>query len=94
VPVEIVWSALARTRLREIRAYVARDKPEAAQRLAIRIVAVIEALRNQPYLGRVGAEPSVRELVIGGTPYIVLYRVQGRRVTIDAIWRGAQSRAE
>jgi toxin ParE1/3/4 len=92
VPVEIVWSALARTRLCEIRAYVARDKPKAAERLAMRIVAVVEALRNHPYLGRAGAEPGIRELVIGGTPYIVLYRVQSRRVTIDTIWHGAQSR--
>jgi toxin ParE1/3/4 len=92
VPVEIVWSALARTRLREIRSYVARDKPKAAERLAMRIVAVVEALRNHPYLGRAGAEPNIRELVIGGTPYIVLYRVQGRRVTIDTIWHGAHSR--
>ena len=92
MPVEIVLSVLARTRLREIRAYVARDKPKAAERLAIRIVAVVEALRNHPYLGRAGAEPNIRELVIGGTPYIVLYRVQGRRVTIDTIWHGAHSR--
>jgi toxin ParE1/3/4 len=92
VPVEIVWSVLARTRLREIRAYVARDKPEAAERLAMRIVAVVEALRSHPYLGRVGAEPGVRELVIGGTPYIILYRVQGRRVTISTIWHAAQRR--
>jgi toxin ParE1/3/4 len=92
VPVEIVWSALARTRLREIRAFVAQDKPEAAERLALRIVAIVEALRNHPYLGRVGIEPEIRELVIGGTPYIVLYRVQVRRVTIDTIWHGAQNR--
>jgi len=92
VPVEIVWSALARTRLREIRAYVARDKPEAAERLALRIVAMLEALRNQPYLGRVGAEPGIRELVIGGTPYIVLYRVDGQRVVISTIWHGSQRR--
>jgi plasmid stabilization system protein ParE len=58
----------------------------------MRIVAVVEALRNHPYLGRVGAEPGIRELVIGGTPYIVLHRVQGRRVTIGTIWHGAQSR--
>jgi toxin ParE1/3/4 len=88
VPVEIVWSALARAPLREIRAYVARDKPEAAERLALRIVAMLEALRNQPYLGRVGAEPGIRELVIGGTPYIVLYRLQGERVTISTVWDG------
>lgn len=92
MPVEIVWSALARTRLWEIRDYAARDKPEAAERLAMRIVAVVEALRNHPYLGRIGAEPGIRELVIGGTPYIILYRVQGRRATINTIWHAAQRR--
>jgi len=92
VPVEVVWSALARTRLREIRDYVARDKPEAAERLAMRMVAVVEALRNHPYLGRAGAEPGIRELVIGGTPYIVLYRVHGQRVTSSTIWHAAQRR--
>jgi len=92
VPVEIVWSVLARTRLREIRAYVAQDKPDAAERLAIRIVAMVEALRRHPHLGRVGAKPEIREMVIGGTPYIVLYRVQGRRVTISTIWHGTQRR--
>ena len=90
MPVEIVWSALARTRLREIRAYVAPDKPKAAERLAMRIVAMVEALRNHPHLGRVGAEPGIRELVIGNAPYIVLHRVEGRRVTISTIWRAAQ----
>jgi toxin ParE1/3/4 len=94
VPVEIVWSALARARLREIRAYVARDKPKAAERLAIRIVAMVETLRNHPHLGRVGAEAGIRELVIGSTPYIVLYRMRGQRVTISTIWHGAQCRGE
>ena len=92
MPVEIVWSALARPRLREIRAYVARDKPQAAERLAMRIVAMVEALRSHPYLGRVGAETGIRELVVGSTPYIVLYRVQGERVIISTILHMAQRR--
>lgn len=92
MPIEIVWSPLARTRLREIRSYVARDKPDPAARLATRIVAVVEALREHPYLGRVGAKPEIRELVIGGTPYSVLYRVQGKQVTSATIWHGAQRR--
>ena len=90
MPLEIIWSPLARARLQEIRAYVVRDNPEAAARLGTRIVAVVEALRNHPYLGRAGAEPEIRELVIGGTPYVVLYRVRGKRVTITTIWHGAQ----
>ena len=90
MPVEIVWSPLALARLREIRTYVARDKPEAAARLATRIVSLVEALREHPYLGRVGAEPGIRELVIGGTPYIVLYRVQSGRAIVSTIWHGKQ----
>ena len=86
MPVEIVWSPLARFRLWQIRAYVARDKPDAAERLAMRIVAMVEALRNHPRLGRAGAKPGIRELVIGNTPYIVLYRAQGERVITSTIW--------
>ena len=71
---EIVWSRLARARLIEIRAYVAKDKPDAAGRLATRIVAVVEALRYHPNLGHVGAEPGIRELVIGGLPMLFCTR--------------------
>ncbi len=92
MPVEIVWSPRARARLQEIRAYVAKDNPEAAARLATRIVAIVEALREHPYLGRAGVEPGIRELVISGTPYVVLYRVQGKRVIISTVWHGAQRR--
>lgn len=92
MPVEIVWSALARARLQEIQAYIAQDKPDAAERLATRIVTRVEALKTHPHLGRAGAEPGIRELIIGGTPYIILYRVRGRRGIILTIWHAAQSR--
>ena len=89
-PVQIVWSPLALARLREIRAYVAKDKPGAAEKLAVRIVSLVEALRSHPHLGRLGSQPGVRELIIGGTPYVVLYRVGTNRVRINTIWHGAQ----
>ncbi|MGB7282432.1 MAG: type II toxin-antitoxin system RelE/ParE family toxin [Candidatus Acidiferrum sp.] len=92
MPVEIVWPPPARARLREIHAFVALDKPEAARQLPTRIVAVVETLRMHPHLGRVGADPGIRELVIGGTPYSILYRVRGQRVVIGTIWHGAQER--
>jgi toxin ParE1/3/4 len=92
VPVEIVWSPLALARLQEIRAYVARDKPDAAARLATRIISLVEALKDHPHLGRAGSEPGVRELIVGGTPYLIFYKVRGSRVTINTIWHGAQIR--
>jgi len=92
MPLEIVWSPLALARLKEIRAYVAKDKPDAAERLATRIVTLVETLKDHPYLGRAGSEPGIRELVVGGTPYLIFYRVRGKRITINTIWHGAQSR--
>ena len=91
---EIVWSHAARTRLEEIRAYVAQDRPEAAARLATRIVALVEALKVHPYLGRASTEPGIRELVVGGTPFVVLYRVRGQRVTVNTIWHTAQHKTK
>jgi toxin ParE1/3/4 len=90
VPVEIAWSPLALARLQEIRAFVALDKPAAAERLAIRIVTRVEALRSSPYLGRAGVEPGIRELVVGGTPYIILYRIRRAKLLILTVTHGAQ----
>ena len=91
MPVEIVWSPLAVARLREIRAYVARDKPDAAARLATRIISLVEALKDHPHLGRAGSEPGVRVLIVGGTPYLIFYKVRGSRVTISTIGAGRSS---
>ena len=90
-PLEIVWSPLALARLQEIRAFVALDKPDAAARLATRIVSVVEALRIHPYIGRVGPEPGIRELIIGGTPCSILYRVRASRLIISTISHASQS---
>ena len=92
MPLEIVWSRLAIARLQEIRSYIAQDQPEAAERVATRIVAVVEALRNHPYLGHTSSEPGVRELVIGGTPFIIFYRVRARRIVVLEVHHAAQNK--
>ena len=78
----------------EIRQFVALDKPGAAARLAARIVSVVAALRTHPNMGRAGVEPGTRELVIGGTPYVVIYRVGRKRITILTVWHGARKRVD
>ena len=51
-----------------------------------------EVLRRFPLAGRAGASPGLRELPVGGTPYIIVYRVRAGRVVIGTIWHGAQKR--
>ncbi len=92
MPLEIVWSPLALARLQEIRAYVALDNPDAAERLTTRLVSVVQALTDFPMLGRPGADPETRELVVGGTPCDILYHVKRNRILIRTVWHRAQKR--
>lgn len=89
---EIIWSPLALARLQEIRAFIARDDPEAAARVTTRLVAIVQSLVEYPLLGRPGIDPDTRELVVGGTPYIILYQVKARRILIRTVWHAAQNR--
>jgi toxin ParE1/3/4 len=86
----IVWSAKAVAHLIEIHDYIEQDKPEAARRIAQRILASVERLVKHPYLGHPGREPDTRELVVAGTPYIIPYRIYRGRLAVLAVLHGAQ----
>jgi len=43
-------------------------------------------------MGPIGSVPPTRELIMGGTPWIVVYRVRADAVEIIRVLRGAQSR--
>jgi toxin ParE1/3/4 len=90
----IVWTKTAIHNLVEIREFVAQDTPLAAQQLAERIRSCAARLTTHPHLGRAGREPDTRELIVGGTPYIICYRVHKERLAILAIVHGAREQVE
>ena len=90
----IVWSATAIANVIAIRQYVEQDKPEAARRLAKRILQSVERLAGDPYLGYPGREPETRELIVAGTPYIISYQVHRGRLAILAVLHAAQDRSD
>jgi toxin ParE1/3/4 len=90
----IVWSETAIANLVEIRKYIEQDKPVAASRLAQGILISVERLAEHTHLGHPGREPETRELIVAGTPYIIVYRVYRSRLSILAVLHGAQGRSE
>ena len=86
----IVWTRRALVRLELIRAYVAQFDPEAAQRLARRLVEAAHSLEDFPHRGR-PASRGRRELAII-PPYVIRYKVEGDRVLIGDIKHGRQLR--
>ncbi|MGH2344341.1 MAG: type II toxin-antitoxin system RelE/ParE family toxin [Chloroflexota bacterium] len=80
------WMPQARSDLSEIVAYIARDEPDAAERMYSRILAAATLLLEQPGLGRAGRVEETREFLIPRTQYILPYRVRGgSRGTVEIL---------
>jgi addiction module RelE/StbE family toxin len=73
--VEIIWRRVALNDLEGIRRYIAHENPAAGARVRAAIRNAAEQLADHPHLGRPGRVEGTRELVIAGTPFIVVYRV-------------------
>jgi toxin ParE1/3/4 len=87
---KIVWSRRAVQHLAQIRSYIARDHPQAAQRVAARILESVNLLAGHPHIGRSGRVIGTRELVVSGTPYVIPYRVKEDRLELIAVFHGRQ----
>jgi toxin ParE1/3/4 len=84
------WSAQASRDADAIWDWIAADDPDAADRIIARFHAAVSTLEEQPRLGRPAHRRGVREFIIGGTPYIVVYRVRASAVEIQRIRHAKQ----
>ncbi len=91
----IKWSLRARTDLRDLKAYIAKDSPYYARRFTERIIASVERLVDYPKIGRPVPEAEsrddVRELIYQG--YRIIYMTQPGRVFIVTILHGSRDLA-
>lgn len=87
----LIWSRRAVADLRELRAFIEQDAPGAAKRITERIVESIETMiPANPKIGRPGRVSGTRELVLGGTPYVVPYRIRDGNIVILRVLHGAR----
>ncbi len=87
---EIIWRRVALNDLEGIRRYIARENPTAGVRIRATIRNAVEQLADHPHLGRPGRAEGTRELVVTGTPFIVVYRVLDNRLRILSVIHGAR----
>ena len=86
---KVLWTRQAFLRLADIQAFVAADRPDAADRLVARLVRRAEALAGSPLMGRQVPElpgSELRELVEGN--YRIVYRAGAGRVEILTVFEG------
>jgi len=85
---EVGWTTRALADLAEIKAYIARDNPRAADRVRDKLAAAASSLEHFPDRGR-PAGGNERELAVV-RPYLIRYEHQGGKVEILAVRHGAR----
>ncbi|WP_439578444.1 type II toxin-antitoxin system RelE/ParE family toxin [Elioraea sp.] len=85
------WTDGALAELLDAVAFIARDNPHAAIRIAARIRRSAGQLDGLPFLGKTGRRPGTRELAVAGTPYTIVYSLTGEDVLILSVWHGARA---
>lgn len=86
----VVWSPRAIGHLADLRAYIARDNPDAAGRVAMTLLAASGRLAELPNVGCAGRVTGTRELVVPGTRYVIAYRLRGDGLEVLAVFHGRQ----
>jgi toxin ParE1/3/4 len=79
---QVIWTETALDHLEAIQTYIAESNPEAAQRVAARLVEAGNSLTDHPHRGRPVPRTTMRELITAPYPYIIRYRVAGNQVFI------------
>lgn len=78
----LVWSATARSELKQAIDHIAEDDLAAAIRVKDRISDTVNTLATYPSIGRPGRLESTRELVIPHLPYLIVYLASGTQIVI------------
>jgi toxin ParE1/3/4 len=84
------WLRRALLDLEDAYSHIAADNPAAARRLVDQIEQGVLQLSRYPNLGRAGRVPGTRELVIAGTPFLVVYRMEADQASILTILHGSR----
>ena len=73
---KIKLSKLALQDLQSVKDYIGQDNPNAAVAVVKRVIEAIENIATFPSIGRAGRVPHTKELVVSGTPLIIVYQVK------------------
>ncbi len=88
---KVLWLRRAERSLEQLADFIARDNPQAAYRMIMRLREAANALARTPDMGRPGRVRGTRELVVPGTPYILPYRATKDSIQILHGLHGARS---
>lgn len=87
---KLTWTPRARAERTNAIDYIAQDNPNAALAQLDQIERQTDMLIQHPEIGRPGRRQGTRELVISRTPFILVYRIKGKRIEVIRFLHSSQ----
>ena len=88
---KVVWASSAREDVNHIVLHIAEDNVDAALRMEDRIESAVGRLDSMSLRTRAGRVSGTRELVVTGTPHVVMLAITDDVVGVVRVLHGAQS---
>ena len=82
---QVKWLNKAIRNLDAEASYIAKDNPEAAQKVILKIYDIVNLLANNPAMGHPARIHNTRELIVPDTPYLIPYRVNSKSKIIEIL---------
>ena len=83
---KVRWTRQALNDLRHLHEYIAEESPQAAGEMVSRIhQAATVNLKEHPRMGKKGRVSGTRELVLVGTPYLLVYILENSEIQIVTV---------
>ncbi|MDD2705346.1 MAG: type II toxin-antitoxin system RelE/ParE family toxin [Acidocella sp.] len=92
-PLPVIWTPRASAEYLSAVRYIAEERPAIAIEQGELVRQAAGRLADYPQMGRAGRRRGTRELVVPGTPFIVVYRIQeqdARQIQVIRFLHGAQ----
>ncbi len=84
-------TARANRDLLNIAEYINRENPAAATSVCQRIEQSLMLLESAPYIGRKGQLAGVRELLVRGLPFLIIYQIKDVDIQVLTIFHTSRS---
>ena len=76
--------------LESVEEYIRQDNPAAAIKTVLRVLEAVECLEQFPNIGRPGRVTGTRELVVGGTLFLAIYKVKENVIWVLRVLHAAR----
>ena len=88
---DIIWLPQAVNNLAAIHAFIAKERPASAEKVAQKIKQTVAMLEAHPQLGKTSLVDGFREIQVANLPFVIPYKVVCNKLIVARVFHNRKS---